>query len=98
MLVDFTADWCPNCKTNEAVALNIASTQELKEELGIVFLFADWTARDDEIQNVLLKLGFASVPLTAIFPGDNPNAPILLDGVYTPARLHDAMREAAGLE
>jgi thiol:disulfide interchange protein DsbD len=98
VLVDFTADWCPNCKTNEAVALNIASTQELKEELGIVFLIADWTARDDEIQDVLLKLGFASVPLTAIFPGGNPNAPILLDGVYTPARLHDAMREAAGVE
>jgi thiol:disulfide interchange protein len=98
VLVDFTAAWCPNCKTNEAVALNIASTQELKEELGIVFLIADWTARDDEIQDVLLKLGFASVPLTAIFPGGNPNAPILLDGVFTPARLHDAMREAAGVE
>jgi|GEM_PF-2271812 len=96
VLVDFTADWCPNCKTNEAVALNIDSTTQLRDELGIVFMVADWTARDDEIGDVLRALGFASVPLTAIFPGSNPNKPILIDGVYTPARLHDAMRQAAG--
>lgn len=96
VLVDFTADWCPNCKTNEAVSLNIDSTMELKDKLGIIFLVADWTARDEEIGNALRALGFASVPLTAIFPGNDPSSPILLDGVYSPARLHDAMREAAG--
>jgi len=94
VLVDFTADWCPNCKTNEAVALNIESTQQLKEELGIVFMIADWTAKDDEIGSVLEKLGFASVPLTAIFPGADPNRPILLDGVFGPATLHEKMHEA----
>ncbi|MBN2081160.1 thioredoxin family protein [bacterium] len=96
VLVDFTADWCPNCKYNEKTALNIDSTKELKDELDIVFLYADWTTKeeDDEIGNVLIALGFNSVPLTAIFPGNDPNNPILLDGVYTPARLHDSMREA----
>jgi thiol-disulfide isomerase/thioredoxin len=95
VLVDFTADWCPNCKWNEKTALNIESTMQLKEELGFVFLYADWTTKNDEIGGVLEKLGFLSVPLTAIFPAGNPNAPILLDGVYTPTRLHEAMREAA---
>ena len=98
VLVDFTADWCPNCKTNEAVALNIESTMQLKDELGIVFMVADWTKRDDEIGDVLRALGFASVPLTAIFPGSNPNQPILLDGVYTPSRLHEEMRKAVGAD
>jgi thiol:disulfide interchange protein len=96
VLVDFTADWCPNCKTNEAVALNVESTLQLKDELGVVFMVADWTKRDDEIGDVLRALGFASVPLTAIFPGANPNQPILLDGLFSPARLQDALREAAG--
>ena len=96
VLVDFTADWCPNCKTNEAVALNIPETMALKDELGMVFMVADWTAKDDEIGDTLRALGFASVPLTAIFPGDNPNEPILLDGLFGPAGLHDAMRRAAG--
>ena len=86
------------CKTNEEFALNLNSTADLKEELSIVFMMADWTARDDEIGDALRALGFASVPLTAIFPGDNPNEPILLDGVFTPSRLHDVMREAAGVE
>jgi len=95
VLVDFTADWCPNCKWNEKTALNIESTMQLKEELGFVFLYADWTTRNDEIGDVLEKLGFLSVPLTAIFPAGNPNSPILLDGVYTPTRLHEAMRRAA---
>lgn len=98
VLVDFTADWCPNCKWNEKTALNIESTMRLKEQLGFVFLYADWTTRDEEIGDVLEKLGFLSVPLTAIFPRDNPNSPILLDGVYTAARLHDEMQMAAGTE
>ena len=95
VLVDFTADWCPNCKTNEALALNIESTAKLKQQLGVIFMVADWTARDDEIGATLRSLGFASVPLTAIFPGSNPNSPILLDGIYGPGRLQDEMRRAA---
>ncbi len=96
VLVDFTADWCPNCKTNEAVALNIDSTMTLKEELGVIFMVADFTQRDAEIGDTLRALGFTSVPLTAIFPGSNPNAPLLLDGLFTASRIQDAMREAAG--
>lgn len=95
VLVDFTADWCPNCKVNERVALNIESTMALKEELGIVFMVADWTQKDDEIFKVLRALGFASVPLTAVFPGNDSNSPILLDGVFTSAKVQDAMREAS---
>jgi thiol:disulfide interchange protein len=95
VLVDFTADWCPNCKTNEAVALNIDSTMKLKDELGFVFMVADFTQRDDEIGDTLRALGFTSVPLTAIFPGNDPNSPILLDGLFSPSRVQDALREAA---
>jgi thiol:disulfide interchange protein len=96
VLVDFTADWCPNCKTNEAVALNIDSTMKLKDELGITFMVADFTQRDAEIGDTLRALGFTSVPLTAIFPGSDPNKPILLDGLFSPSRLQDALRDAAG--
>ena len=74
--------------------MNIEATRELQRALGIVFLQADWTTRDDEIRDVMRALGFASVPLTAIFPGRDPNAPILLDGVFGPKALHAAMREA----
>jgi len=95
VLVDFTADWCPNCKYNEATALNTNATKKLIEELNVATLKADWTVRDKDIGWALRQLGFASVPLTAIFPAGDPNRPILLDGVYTAARLHDALRAAA---
>jgi len=95
VLVDFTADWCPNCKYNEATALNTNATKKLVEELNVATLKADWTVRSKEIGWALRQLGFASVPLTAIFPAGDPNRPILLDGVYTAARLHDALRAAA---
>ena len=75
VLVDFTADWCPNCKYNEATALRIASTEKLAGDLGIKLLVADYTARDAETSAVLRALGFASVPLTAIFPGKEPEQP-----------------------
>jgi len=93
VLVDFTADWCPNCKYNEATALNIASTKNLIDDLGVVTLKADWTNRSDEISKMLRQLGFASVPLTAVFPEDDPKHPILLDGVYTAQRLQEVLKE-----
>lgn len=97
VLVDFTADWCPNCKYNEATALNIASTKEVVEDKEVIVMQADWTNRDHEISWALRKLGFASVPLTAIFTPGKPSEPILLDGVYTPTKLHEALDVADSL-
>jgi thiol:disulfide interchange protein len=94
VLIDFTADWCPNCKTNEAVALNVPETKDLVAELGVVVMEADWTAMDPEISRMLRRLGYASIPLTAIFPGNDPTRPILLDGLYTPSKLHEQLRRA----
>jgi len=96
VLVDFTADWCPNCKYNEATALNIASTCEIARQFDIVTLVADYTSRDPEIGFALRRLQRSAVPLTVVFPADDPSTPILLDGVYTATHLHDALREAAG--
>jgi hypothetical protein len=41
-------------------------------------------------------LGYDSITLTAIFPASSPNAPIILDGLFGPATLHEKMREAVG--
>lgn len=96
VLVDFTADWCPNCKTNELVALNTPETKTLVESLGVVTLQADWTHPSDDISKTLRSLGYSSIPLTAIFPASNPSAPILLDGLYSPSRLHEELKKATG--
>jgi thiol:disulfide interchange protein len=94
VLVDFTADWCPNCKTNEIVALNVPETKQVVEQLGVVTLIADWTHPSDEISKMLRSLGYSSIPLTAIFPASSPSAPILLDGLYSPSRIQQELRNA----
>jgi thiol:disulfide interchange protein len=94
VFVDFTADWCPNCKTNEAVALNVASTQKLVEEEGVVMMVADWTVPNDEIQDTIRALGFSSIPLVGIFPASDPGNPVVVDGVYTATQIQGRIREA----
>jgi thiol:disulfide interchange protein len=95
VLVDFTADWCPNCKTNEAFALRVPGTEKLAEKLGIKLMVADYTERSEEIGEVLRALGYASVPLTAVFPGADPNHPVLLDGLFSASRIQSVMQQAA---
>ena len=94
VLVDFTADWCPNCKTNEAVALNVPSTQQLVNDEDVVMMQADWTVPNDEIKNMINALGFASIPLVGIFPANDPGNPVVVDGVYSAAQIQEHIREA----
>lgn len=94
VLVDFTADWCLTCKTNEAVAINTKATKALFDELGAVALYADYTAYSDDVKNWLDKLGSTSVPLTAVFPGNDPSRPIILRDLFGQQALLDALRKA----
>lgn len=94
VFVDFTADWCPNCKTNEAVALNVPSTQAFVAREGIIMMQADWTVESDEIKTMVNALGFASIPLVGIFPANDPGNPIVVDALYSASGIQERMREA----
>ncbi len=94
VFVDFTADWCPNCKTNEAVALNVPSTQAFVARTGIIMMQADWTNPSDEIQAMVNALGFASIPLVGIFPANDPGNPIVVDALYSASGIQEHMKAA----
>lgn len=96
VLVDFTAEWCPNCKYNEATALNVPETAGAVKKRQIKCLKADWTTKSEEITYALNSLGYSSIPLSALFPAKHPNEPILLDGVFTSAKAVAAMEQASG--
>ena len=60
-------------------------------------LKADKTYAAPEVDNVLRRLGnkSGSIPFYAVFPGADPNRPILLDGLLTsPKPIIDAMKKA----
>jgi suppressor for copper-sensitivity B len=97
VLVDFTADWCLTCKTNEAVALNTFDTKRLVLENDVVTLKADKTHRrtSEDVNQLLVELGNfgKTVPFLAIYPADR-DQPILLDGLISKAQVLTALNQA----
>lgn len=94
VLIDFTADWCPNCKLNEYWALNTKAVGELVRRNGVVPLVADFTREDPTVRAWLSKFGSISVPLTVIVPGSRPTQPIVLRDTYRQGTLLAALEQA----
>jgi thiol:disulfide interchange protein len=94
VFVDFTADWCLTCKTNERIAINTRAVRELVEEYGIVPLKADWTEESAEIKDMLNLLGRNSIPVYAVFPAGQPNNPIVFSDLVSQGQVLEKLREA----
>ncbi len=95
VLVDFTADWCPTCKWNEAVALNRKEVAKLVAENGVIAIKADKTHNPPDINQLLRELGNQAegIPFVAIFPGKG-GEPITLDGPITQQQVLAALERA----
>jgi len=94
VFVDFTADWCLTCKTNERVAINTRAVRELVDQYQIVPLKADWTEESAEIKEMLNLLGRNSIPVYAIFPAGRPNKPIVFSDLVSQSQVLEKLREA----
>lgn len=94
VLIDFTADWCPNCKLNEFLALNTQATVDLVSRNGVVPLLADFTREDPEIRSWLGKFNSISVPLAVVVPAARPTEPIVLRDTYRQGTLLTALQQA----
>ncbi len=94
ILIDFSADWCLSCKTNEKLALNTSETLELVKKHGVVPMYADYTDHSPTIKEWLDKFKSVSIPLTVIFPADRPNEPIIIRDLYSQSTLLNALEEA----
>ena len=91
IVIDFTADWCVNCKVLEAAVLRSDTITTLLDKKGIVSLQADCT-RKGEAMELLLKLGPMQVPALAIFEPAKPNEPTVIRGFYTQQSLAELLR------
>lgn len=98
VFVDFTADWCLTCKSNEAAAIDTPEVAAALAAGQVVALRADKTAPNPEVDRLLRQLGnaAASIPYYAFFSADSPGRPIVFDGVYTtPQPFVSAIQKAA---
>jgi thiol:disulfide interchange protein/DsbC/DsbD-like thiol-disulfide interchange protein len=81
VFVDFTADWCLNCKLNEKVALHVPSTVQLFRDKNVIALQGDWTHQNPEITAVLRAHGRAGVPMYLFYPAGSTNAVLLPEAI-----------------
>lgn len=95
MLVEFTADWCPNCKFLEASVLGTKKMGAWQRKYGFELIKVDLTTSNPYAEKLLSQLGSRSIPLTALFPeGENASEPLVLRDIYGEKSLLEAMKEA----
>ena len=96
ILVQFTADWCPNCKALEMTTLNPARLRDWQQRHKVRLFKLDMTLPGPDQERLLRALNSISIPLTALFPaGDQARSPVILRDVYTPSRLEAALSATA---
>ena len=94
VFIDFTADWCITCKTNERFAIDTPKVRREFLKRDVVALKADWTKGDPEITQILKQFGRAGVPMYLIYPSGNKDAqPLLLPELITSETVLDALNK-----
>ncbi|MBD5641336.1 MAG: hypothetical protein HDQ91_02810 [Desulfovibrio sp.] len=92
MLVEFTADWCPNCKFLEASVLTDRNLRAWQKKYGFDLIRVDLTRSNPAAEKLLDQLGSKSIPLTALFPaGPDSHAPVVLRDLYSASELRQAL-------
>jgi thiol:disulfide interchange protein len=95
VLVDFSAEWCINCKVFERTVLHTRPVEQAIDRANAVTMYADFTDYPVEIRNTIRALGENGVPVIAIFPGNSPYEPIVFGGGYTKDSLISALQRAS---
>jgi thiol:disulfide interchange protein len=93
VMVDFTADWCPNCKLNSKWAIETVAVRDLVHHNGVVPLLADFSNKSPAIKKALNDLGRNSIPLLVIWPGSGAK-PIVLSDLLSEGEVLDALKQA----
>jgi suppressor for copper-sensitivity B len=95
VLVDVTADWCINCRVNEALVLDRGWTADALATGRLVGLRADWTRPDPAITAYLARFGRYGIPFNAVYGPQRPQG-IVLPTVLSEQTLGDSFRQAGG--
>lgn len=92
VILDFTADWCPNCKFLEKTVLGAENSARVASEFDAVLMRVDLTRHDPELMALLEALGSKSIPIVAIFSKDNPQSPLVLRDLFTSGQFDGALK------
>ena len=94
IVIEFTADWCFNCKVLERTTLSDEEVIEALNAPSVATFRVDLTGPHPEGEALKEQLGGGGIPLTAVFrPGEEP---VALRGNYTPTVLLNAISGQSG--
>jgi thiol:disulfide interchange protein/DsbC/DsbD-like thiol-disulfide interchange protein len=94
VFIDFTADWCITCKTNERFAIDTPEVRQEFSKRKVIALKADWTKGDPEITAILKEHGRVGVPMYLVYPnGSKETQPVLLPELITSKTVLDALNK-----
>lgn len=97
ILMDFTAEWCPNCKLLEKVTLTDSNLKEWRDAYGLTLVQLDMTEENARDLELLRSLGSNAIPIVVIFPkGERSGKPVVLRDLFTAAQLESALEETLG--
>ena len=92
MLVEFTAEWCPNCKFLEKTVLTPGNLAPFQDKYGLRLVKVDLTHDSPDGMALLRGLGSQSIPLVAIFDrGESAERPVILRDLFTLGQLEQAL-------
>jgi len=94
VMVDFTANWCSNCKTNLAFAIHTEKVKQWVDKNHVIPMVADWTDDSPEIKAKLQELQSNSIPVLAIYPSGETDKPIILRDTIRESQLLEALANA----
>jgi thiol:disulfide interchange protein DsbD len=94
IFLDFTADWCLTCKSNEKLILNTTEVINKLRDLKVETMKADWTTQDPDISKILNRFGRSGVPLYVVIPAGRPKDHIVLPEVINQQMVLDALEKA----
>lgn len=94
VVLDFTANWCLNCKTLKATVLNRDEIIEAISAANVVPVEVDLTSEDAPGWDLLKQYQQTGIPLLVI-EGPGTTAP-WLSNAYTPGNVLDAIAAAKG--
>lgn len=93
VFMDYTADWCANCKTNEQLFIETKQIHQDLENTSILPMKADWTTEDETIESWMNKLGRSGLPIYVVYYPDGSHD--LLPELITTQMLSDALKKAS---
>lgn len=92
VFVDFTADWCLTCKTNERVTFANQEVNDTIQAAHVKMIKADWTRKNPEITKILQQYDRAGVPFYLLYK-PTLTTPVVLPTLLTPHIFIDAIGE-----